>query len=413
MDDIEDGGLGHIAPLGADTVPDVNQAHYCFSCTTPINGEYCAACGQKNDDFRRSIFSLIKETLGTIFGFESRIWSTWGTLLVKPGKVAREYSDGARAKWSSPVRVYIAMSIILFGYLAFFGIQIFSLEIDASLKDGVDTTQPFKSSDIDINFKSEMFVRKKDIQARNESRDFDLISKWMNNGFNISIGEDAKDSLDDALEELEDAQIPNDLGKKALADFKDGLKAGMEAGQKDAVEDSKVEGPEDDAIEIGALNGNSVKFSNQELSNFVLSVIRNPETINRGLFKYLPRLMFFMMPFSMLIGAVFIRGKRALLFDHLVHSAYIHGVMFLLILIGVVFGPFVPGSFLPVTLTILMTLYLPISLKRMFGRGWFKTILTSYSVAFIYMLTIFIAMILIIGMDATETIKAQQALIAS
>jgi len=143
-----------------------------------------------------------------------------------------------------------------------------------------------------------------------------------------------------------------------------------------------------------------------------MTVMRNPEIINRGLFKYLPRLMFFMMPLSMLIGAIFIRGKRALLFDHLVHSAYIHGVMFLLILIGVIAGPFAPGKFLPITLLCLMTLYLPISLKRMFGRGWFKTILTSYSVAFIYLLIVFIAITLIIGIDVGQALQDQQNLMA-
>jgi len=234
MDEIEDSDLGHIAPLGADTVPDVNQAHYCFSCTSPINGEYCAACGQKNDDFRRSIFSLIKETLGTIFGFESRIWKTWGTLLVKPGKVSREYSDGARAKWSSPVRVYIAMSIILFGYLALFQIQIVSIEIDAKLKDGVDSSQPFDAANVNIGFKSEMFVRKKDIEARNAARDFELLGQWMNEGFNLSIG-DGEEGTD------EEAEGTDNEGP--LEDFKKGLKAGMEAGQAGAAKNVDPEGP--------------------------------------------------------------------------------------------------------------------------------------------------------------------------
>ena len=128
--------------------------------------------------------------------------------------------------------------------------------------------------------------------------------------------------------------------------------------------------------------------SYNHISKFIMSVIRNPELINHNLFKYLPRVMFFMMPFSMLIGAIFIRGKNALLYDHLVHSAYIHAVMFLVILIAVLIGRFIETPYVNITFLIAMILYLPISVKRMFARGWFKSILTSYSVAFVYVLII-------------------------
>ena len=36
--------------------------------------------------------------------------------------------------------------------------------------------------------------------------------------------------------------------------------------------------------------------------------------------------MFFMVPFAMRLGAIFIRGPTALLYDHLIHAMYIHAV---------------------------------------------------------------------------------------
>ena len=40
MEPTETEGLGmeHVAPLGEDSVPDVNQAHFCMSCEAPMNG---------------------------------------------------------------------------------------------------------------------------------------------------------------------------------------------------------------------------------------------------------------------------------------------------------------------------------------------------------------------------------------
>ena len=399
MDEIEEFDSGHIAPLGADTINDVNQAHHCFSCSAPILGVYCKDCGQKNDDFRRSIFSLIKETLGTLFGFESRIWKTWATLLIKPGKVPREFCDGVRAKWSSPVRVYIAMSILLFGYLSLFDTQIFSFEMDASLKDTADPSSEIRPSDIDIKFHIDMFARQSEIDARNTKTNFELLNIWVQDGINITSQKNAPDEGIEVegieVEGIEDVNSDDERVDSKSGDIQTPL---LEPQSLDTVTpkldaqfpltDGSVQSPSTTTVDYVNINGMSRTVSYNHISKFIMSVIRNPELINHNLFKYLPRVMFFVMPFSMLIGAIFIRGKNALLYDHLVHSAYIHAVMFLVILIAVLIGRFIETPYVNITFLIAMILYLPISVKRMFARGWFKSILTSYSVAFVYVLII-------------------------
>ena len=103
--------------------------------------------------------------------------------------------------------------------------------------------------------------------------------------------------------------------------------------------------------------------------------------------------MFVMMPFTMLFGALFIRDrKKALLFDHLVHAAYIHGVAFFLFLVGIILARVFPASSVFSAIFIALLIYLPLSLKRMFGRGWFKTIFTTYTVGFIYLFVLTIAL---------------------
>jgi len=66
--------FGHIAPLDADNIPNDNQAHYCFSCEGPMKGAFCIACGQKNDNYRRGILSLIWELFTSITALEGHIW---------------------------------------------------------------------------------------------------------------------------------------------------------------------------------------------------------------------------------------------------------------------------------------------------------------------------------------------------
>ena len=118
MDDTETIEIQHVAPLQADDIPDANQSHQCFSCGEDISGVYCHACGNKNDNYRRSIWSLGAELFASLTAFEGRIWRSLRSLILKPGTMAREFADGARQKWTSPIRLFLATSLLLFGYIA-------------------------------------------------------------------------------------------------------------------------------------------------------------------------------------------------------------------------------------------------------------------------------------------------------
>ena len=116
--------------------------------------------------------------------------------------------------------------------------------------------------------------------------------------------------------------------------------------------------------------------------------------------------MFIMMPFTMLIGAIFIRGRgNALLYDHLVHAAYIHAVAFFLLLLGILLSFIFPGATVSKALFVIMLIYLPLSLKRMFRRGWLKTIWTSYGVGFIYAFNMTIIMTALLGVQVVNTVS--------
>ena len=139
-------------------------------------------------------------------------------------------------------------------------------------------------------------------------------------------------------------------------------------------------------------------------SGIALKLVQDPSTLNAAFYKYLPRIIFLMMPFTMLLGAMFIRGRgNALLYDHLVHAAYIHAVAFFLLFIGILLGLVWPGSLAPKILFIIMLVYLPLSLKRMFGRSWIKTVWTSYGVGFIYALNMTIIMFALLIWQIADT----------
>ncbi len=362
----------HIAPLDGDDIPNENQAHNCFSCKSPITGKYCVNCGQKNDDYRRSIFALILEMGANLTAIEGRMWRTWAVLLFNPGKVAREYADGARTSWSSPIRIYIAMSLILFGFMTLTNTHLFSLDVNVQVKDGVEKAEAeLGPDDLSFDLGAHMFERQSTIDERNSTRNFDLIKLKLFDpegsllNLNIAVGEE--DTIDSDSD--------------------------LDSGINDAP-------PEKTGFVL-----NNKPVSQENVSTFIINFIQNPTAVTRTFKRWLPRLMFFMMPLTMFIGAIFIRGrKNAMLYDHIVHAAYIHSVAFFLIFIGVLASYVLPGNIIAKGIFILLLIYLPLSLKRMFGRSWPKTLWTSYGVGVIYSIILFIGMSIILGSGITSTI---------
>ena len=416
MGDLDTGDLdtefGSGGLLDADTIPNANQSIDCFSCGEKMSGVYCYACGNKNDDYRRSIWSLGGELFASLTAFEGRIWRSLRSLILKPGQMAREFSDGARQKWTSPIRMYLATSLLLFGYIALSQTQLVAF----------GTNMNAKSTIIKVGAGNEgirpqvFFLERKSTIQKTVSED--AIKVFEQNMAEI-ISDDEDKSKEDLEREIEgmrtalarlDQQIEGANNKYAEFGINKGRKPILERIKKleqqieaydtiqanDNTEDeeptAETEGTEtadvtddDTKIKVSGPKGESFNLDAKGLRQAMAIGLRHPERINAPINNWLPKVMFLMMPFSMLLGAMFIRGReKAMLYDHLVHSAYIHAFSFLLLFIFILLVQFtaIPGL-LPIY-TLILLIYLPLSAKRMFGRGWFKTVLTSYGVGFIY-----------------------------
>ncbi len=64
---------------------------------------------------KRSAFShLAHEFLATATDHDSRIWRTLLALLFRPGLLSHEYMEGRRARWISPISLFLAVYVIYF-----------------------------------------------------------------------------------------------------------------------------------------------------------------------------------------------------------------------------------------------------------------------------------------------------------
>lgn len=87
----------------------------CANCGEAMHGEYCVACGQRR--FRpehRRFAHLVAESVGAITDLDGRLWRSIRALMLQPGRIARDWIDGRRTYWISPVRLFLLANLIYF-----------------------------------------------------------------------------------------------------------------------------------------------------------------------------------------------------------------------------------------------------------------------------------------------------------
>ena len=90
----------------------------CGNCNAPLTGPYCAQCGQHAHESARSLGALFHDAWHVITHVDGRFWSTLWLLLTRPGQLTLEFFADRRARYLPPVRLYLVVSIVLFGLLS-------------------------------------------------------------------------------------------------------------------------------------------------------------------------------------------------------------------------------------------------------------------------------------------------------
>jgi hypothetical protein len=110
---------GNGAEGGGPTEPRPPRA--CLNCGTPLAGRYCFLCGQEDRPIAPTLRSLLGDAWEAITNLEGRILQSLGLLFFFPGLLTREYFEGRRARWVSPIRLYLLLSVAYFGLASLTG----------------------------------------------------------------------------------------------------------------------------------------------------------------------------------------------------------------------------------------------------------------------------------------------------
>ena len=90
----------------------------CLNCGAVVTGAYCSTCGQAAH-LHRSLLSLGHDILHGVFHFEGKFWRTLPELFFHPGRLTRRYIDGERAKFVSPMALFLFTVFVMFAAFSF------------------------------------------------------------------------------------------------------------------------------------------------------------------------------------------------------------------------------------------------------------------------------------------------------
>jgi Protein of unknown function (DUF3667) len=94
--------------------PAVSHSTNCLNCGTALYGVFCSACGQRDIPPYPSVRELVIDAFWELSGWDGRFASTVRALVRRPGFLTREFLEGRRARYLSPLRLYLMSSLVYF-----------------------------------------------------------------------------------------------------------------------------------------------------------------------------------------------------------------------------------------------------------------------------------------------------------
>lgn len=85
----------------------------CLNCGTGLLGGFCHRCGQP-EHIHRSLSAIWHDIAHGVLHFEGKIWNTLPLLAWRPGELTRRFIHGERARFVSPMALFLFSVFLMF-----------------------------------------------------------------------------------------------------------------------------------------------------------------------------------------------------------------------------------------------------------------------------------------------------------
>ena len=273
----------------------------CSDCGAPTEGNFCSNCGQPTH-VHRTLLHLIEEVLHGVVHFDGRIWRTLPLLMLNPGRLTREWIQGKRTRYVSPLAIFLFTVFLMFFAFSFLGGK------DAGGTTQVTIDQKIANTEADL------------AQARQELAEAQA-------GLNLPVGAEGK-TYTDAGERAELAEAERELAS---------LRTARAAGQTTVLTGEGWMGELAESARNGSMKVNT---GNKAWDKIILKKLLNPELAVYKVQQTAYKFSFLLVPLSIPFVALLFLWKRGFTFyDHGVFVLYSITAMSILFTLAVLIGP--------------------------------------------------------------------------
>jgi hypothetical protein len=357
------------ATTGEGAAPNATPRPTCQNCGVPLLGEHCYACGQPVKGLVRHFSSIIGDFLDSVFNIDARVFRTLWPLFAKPGYLSREYFEGHRIRFVSPVRLFVFLSIVTF-FVAQFTL---SFGDNVKFNGGNDDIAAAKTVE-------EVVLRRDAALKKLEASKAGMRGTPGEAGIaGIEVAEDAiRTQSARRIKQLEAARKAGEPPPAPGTDEDDDADLSFNGKPWDAKTN-----PIDIPWAPDFLNRKFNDMAAHAKDN-VRRMQQDPNLFKDAVLKAVPSTLFVLMPIFALMLKITYALKRRLYMEHLIVALHSHAflclsllVMFLVMAVQDAMAPRLQGvfTFLQTLLWLWMPLYLLLMQKRVYGQGWTMTVL--------------------------------------
>lgn len=374
----------------------------CPNCGGGRSGRYCAVCGQNDRNYVRGLLSVTWEFCRDSFEVDSRLFQTLKLLFFKPGTLSREFCRNRRARYMSPVRLYLFSSFLFF--------LVVSVKIPDSLVLGGDDLEVVVDGRSEESEDSVSGAAGPLVSGAGSDSGARLPTAAQLRVWRASLGSGQSQKLDDLLNRPD-----TDFSRTGL------VLLAMLVGPRDAASPDPSD-PADSDLRLIPADSGGPENPDRALDGFPAapdpdSVSRRPGTMEDAERPHLvARLlvsttvdflhdpvvfaervvgnmtipMFFLLPFLALALAFCYIGKKRYFVEHLVFGMHVQAFSFLVFSAALLApgGPF--GIFVQIFLSLAPLFYYLIALRRFYRDGWIRTLVKGSFVWGLYAFVLFL-----------------------
>jgi hypothetical protein len=262
----------------------------CANCQAPLTGPFCHACGQRAH-VHRSLLHLGEEFLHGLLHFDAKAWRTLPLLVAKPGKLTREYIDGKRTRFVSPLALFLFMVFFMFFVVS---------GVSQNTIQGAPDTLAQATTKLE-----KAVARSKARLTRAEARVADTRAK----------GEDVRDEQKDV-----------DEARTDLAQDEAVLQAVRVSGKVPEVAETNVQ--------VGDMGNLNVDTGSGKVDTAIRHAVKNPEFTLYKLKNAASKYSFLLVPISLpFLWLMFFWKRGVTMYDHAVFTLYSLSFMALLVVV--------------------------------------------------------------------------------